>query len=98
MPVQKRSINLGSVLEALVPLPSETSPPPPPLGFSQGESVMKKRKMEKKGMMKLGNNKYCPQLSPPKPNPHLKKGKAKMAELSKRPQVTFLIKVSIEVA
>ena len=34
MPVQKRSINLGSMLEALVPLPSETSPPPPPLGFS----------------------------------------------------------------
>jgi hypothetical protein len=34
MPVQKRSINLGSVLGTLVPQPSETSPLPPPLGFS----------------------------------------------------------------
>ena len=35
IPVQKRSINLGSMLGALVPQSSETSPPPPPpQGFS----------------------------------------------------------------
>ena len=34
MPVQKQSINLGSVLRSLLPQPSETSPLPPPRGFS----------------------------------------------------------------
>jgi hypothetical protein len=34
MPVQKRSINIGSVLGTLAPQSSETFPPPPPLGFS----------------------------------------------------------------
>ena len=44
MPVQRRSINIGSVLGTLALKPSETSHLPPPLGFSQGEDVMRKRK------------------------------------------------------
>jgi hypothetical protein len=66
--------------------------------LSRGVCYEKEEEGEKKVMMKLGNNKYCPQLSPPKPNPHHKRGKAKTVELSKSPQVTFLINVSIEVA
>uniref|UniRef100_A0A2N9GJI7 Transposase (putative) gypsy type domain-containing protein n=1 Tax=Fagus sylvatica TaxID=28930 RepID=A0A2N9GJI7_FAGSY len=78
MPVQRRSIDIGSVLGTLVPQSSETSSLPPPPRFSQGEDVMRKRKRgreEEKRMMKLGSNKNCPRPSPSKPNPHKKRGK-----------------------
>ncbi len=77
MPVQKRSINLGSMLEALVPLPSETSPPPPPLGFSQGESVMKKRKMGEEGDDEVGEQQVLPPIEPSKAKSPSQKGKSK---------------------
>ena len=47
-PVQRQSINIGSVLGTLAPEPSETSHLPPPPGFSQGEDVMRKRKRGEK--------------------------------------------------
>ena len=45
MPIQRRTINIGSVLGTLAPEPSETSDIPLASGFSKGESIMKKRKM-----------------------------------------------------
>ena len=44
MPIQRRSINIGSMLGTIVPESSEASPPPSLLGFSQGEDVMRKKK------------------------------------------------------
>uniref|UniRef100_A0A2N9ENP5 Uncharacterized protein n=1 Tax=Fagus sylvatica TaxID=28930 RepID=A0A2N9ENP5_FAGSY len=44
MPIQRRTINIGSVLGTLAPEPSETSNVPLASGFSEGESVTKKRK------------------------------------------------------
>ena len=44
MPIQRRSINLGSVLGSLAPQTSETSTLPLAPGFSEGESIMKRRK------------------------------------------------------
>jgi hypothetical protein len=95
MPVQRRSIDIGSVLGTLVPQSSETSSLPPPPRFSQGEDVMRKRKRgreEEKRMMKLGSNKNCPRPSPSKPNPHKKRGKVERPEPSRRPLATSLTK------
>uniref|UniRef100_A0A2N9IHI8 Transposase (putative) gypsy type domain-containing protein n=1 Tax=Fagus sylvatica TaxID=28930 RepID=A0A2N9IHI8_FAGSY len=48
MPIQKRSINISSVLGTSAPEPSGTSPPASafthPLRFSQGEEVMRKKR------------------------------------------------------
>uniref|UniRef100_A0A2N9EGP6 Uncharacterized protein n=1 Tax=Fagus sylvatica TaxID=28930 RepID=A0A2N9EGP6_FAGSY len=44
MPIQRQTINIGSVLGTLALEPSETSDIPLAPGFSEGESVMKKRK------------------------------------------------------
>jgi hypothetical protein len=48
MPVQKRSVNIASVLGTSAPETSGTSPrassPVPPPGFSQGEDVMRKKR------------------------------------------------------
>ena len=44
MPIQRRTINIGSVLGTLAPEPSDTSDVPLASGFSEGESVMKRRK------------------------------------------------------
>ena len=44
MPIQKRTVDIRSVLGTLAPKPSETSNVPLASGFSEGESVMKKRK------------------------------------------------------
>ena len=44
MPIQRKTINIGSVLGTLASEPSETSNVPLASGFSEGEFVMKKRK------------------------------------------------------
>ena len=48
MPIQKRTVNISTVLGTSVPETSRTSPPtsplPPPLGFSQGEDIMRKKR------------------------------------------------------
>jgi hypothetical protein len=44
MPIQRRTVDIGSVLGTRAPEPSETSNVPLAPGFSEGESVMKKRK------------------------------------------------------
>uniref|UniRef100_A0A2N9GL39 Uncharacterized protein n=1 Tax=Fagus sylvatica TaxID=28930 RepID=A0A2N9GL39_FAGSY len=50
MPIQRRTINIGSVLGTLAPEPSETSDLPLAPRFSEGESVMKKRKKGEEGV------------------------------------------------
>uniref|UniRef100_A0A2N9IKC7 Uncharacterized protein n=2 Tax=Fagus sylvatica TaxID=28930 RepID=A0A2N9IKC7_FAGSY len=51
MPIQKRSISLGSILERSDPTPTSDALPTliPPLGFTQGEMVMKKVVKRKRG-------------------------------------------------
>uniref|UniRef100_A0A2N9HH71 Uncharacterized protein n=1 Tax=Fagus sylvatica TaxID=28930 RepID=A0A2N9HH71_FAGSY len=48
MPIQKRTVNIASVLRMSAPETSRTSPSasplPPPPGFSQGEGVMRKKR------------------------------------------------------
>ena len=47
MPIQKRTVNIADVLRTSAPETSRTSPsasPLPPPGFSQGESVMRKKR------------------------------------------------------
>jgi hypothetical protein len=80
MPVQKRSINIGSVLGTLAPQSSETFPPPPPPGFSQGESVMKKRKREEERDDEVGEQQALPLTEPLKTKSPSKKEKSKSGQ------------------
>ncbi len=77
MLVQKRTINLGFVLEAFAPQPSEASPPPPPLGFSQGVSVMKKRKRGEDRDDEVGEQQVLPSTESSKAKFLSQKGKNK---------------------
>ena len=84
MPVQRRSINIGSVLGTSLPQSSDTSSLPPPPRFSQGEEVMRKRKRgeddEDEEEQKL------PPTEPPKKKSPSKKGKNKSSRaLQKAP-------------
>ena len=76
MPVQRRSINIGSVLGTLAQEPSETSPLPPPPGFSQGEDVMKKRKRGEKQAGEAEDQQALSPFETPKSKAS-KKGKSK---------------------
>ena len=76
MPVQRRSINIGSVLGTLAQEPSETSPLPPPPGFSQGEDVMKKRKRGEEQAGEAGDQQALSPFEAPKAKAP-KKGKSK---------------------
>jgi hypothetical protein len=76
MPIQRRSINIGSVLGTLAPKPSETSPLPPPPRFSQGEDVMKKRKRGEKQAGEAENQQALSPFETPKSKAP-KKGKSK---------------------
>jgi hypothetical protein len=77
MPIQKRTINIGAVLGTLAPEPSETSSHPPALGFSEGESVMKKRKTGEKEVEEAKAQKAPAQTEPPVTKFPSKKGKGK---------------------
>ena len=79
MLVQKRTINLGSVLKAFAPQLSEASPPPPapPPGFSKEESVMKKRKRGEDGDDEVGEQQVLPPIESSKAKSPSKKGKSK---------------------
>ena len=50
MPIQRRTINIGSVLGTLAPEPSETFDVPLAPGSFEGEFVMKKRKKGEEGV------------------------------------------------
>ncbi len=80
MPVQKRSINIGTVLGTSIPQSSETSPLPPPLGFSQGEDVMRRKRSRKEAEDEEneGGRESSP-AQPLKKKPSSKKGKGKSA-------------------
>ncbi len=79
MPVQRRSIDIGSILGTLVPQSSETSSFPPPPGFSQGEEVRGKRKKGEQQDDEVGEQEVLPLTEPSKTKPSLKKGKGKTA-------------------
>jgi hypothetical protein len=79
MPVQRRSIDIGSKLGTSVPQSSETSSFPPPLGFSQGEEVRGKRKKGEQQDDEVGEQEVLPLTEPSKTKPSLKKGKGKTA-------------------
>jgi hypothetical protein len=77
MPTQKRSINLGSVLGSLAPQTSETSTLPLAPGFSEGESVMKRRKRGQEGAEEAGEQQALASTKPSKTKSPFKKGKSK---------------------
>uniref|UniRef100_A0A2N9HMA6 Uncharacterized protein n=1 Tax=Fagus sylvatica TaxID=28930 RepID=A0A2N9HMA6_FAGSY len=85
MPVQKRSIDIGTVLGTSVPQSSETSSLPPPPGFSQGEGVMRRKRNRKEGEDEEdeGGRESSP-AEPLKKKPSSKKGKGKPAPRSSK--------------
>ena len=85
MPIQKRSIDIASVLGTSAPEPSGTSPPAPPPGFSQGKDVMRKKKEKEERsrvMMPVARRGHL-HLNLQRLRP-LKRGRVKMTELSRR--------------
>uniref|UniRef100_A0A2N9HBB4 Uncharacterized protein n=1 Tax=Fagus sylvatica TaxID=28930 RepID=A0A2N9HBB4_FAGSY len=77
MPIQRRSINIGSVLGTLAPEPSETSDLPPALRFPEGESIMKKRKTREEGVEGAKDQQALVQTEPSVTKSPSKKGKGK---------------------
>jgi hypothetical protein len=77
MPIQRRTINIGSVLGTLAPEPSETSNVPLAPGFSEGESVMKKRKKGEEEAEAVKEQQGLIQAEPSVTKSSSKKGKGK---------------------
>uniref|UniRef100_A0A2N9GKH4 Uncharacterized protein n=1 Tax=Fagus sylvatica TaxID=28930 RepID=A0A2N9GKH4_FAGSY len=77
MPIQRRTINIGSVLKTLAPEPSETSDVPFSSGFSEGESVMKRRKMGEEEAEVTREQQALIQTEPSVTKSPSKKGKGK---------------------
>ena len=75
MLVQRRSIDIGSVLRTSLPQSSDTSSLPSPPGFAQGEDVMRKRKRAEDD--KDEEEQERPPTEPPKKKSPSKKGKNK---------------------
>ena len=78
MPVQRRSIDIGTVLRTSVPQSSKTSLLPLPPGFSQKEDVMRKRKIGGEEDNE-GEAQELPPIEPLKTKSPSKKGKSKSA-------------------
>ncbi len=80
MPVQRCSINIGTVLGTSVPTSSGTSSLPPHPGFSQGEDVMRrKRKRGEEEDDEDEGGQELPLTKPFKKKSLSKKGKSKSA-------------------
>jgi hypothetical protein len=77
MPIQRRTINIGSVLGTLAPEPLETSNIPLAFGFSEGESVMKKRKKGEEEAEVVKEQQALIQSEPSVTKSSSKKGKGK---------------------
>ena len=77
MPIQRRSINIGSVLGTLAPEPSETFDVPLAPGFFEGEFVMKKRKKGEEGAEVAREQQALIQTEPSVTKSLSKKGKGK---------------------
>jgi hypothetical protein len=77
MPVQRRSINLGSVLGSLALQASETSTLPLAPEFSEGESVMKRRKKGEEVAEEAGEQRALAPTEPSMTKSPSKKGKDK---------------------
>ena len=78
MPVQRRSIDIGTVLGTSIPQSSRTSSFPPPPGFSEGEDVMrKKRKRGEEDGDKDEEQPKLPSTEPLKAKSPSKKSKSK---------------------
>ena len=76
-PIQRRTINIGSVLGTLAPEPFETSDLPLAPGFSEGESAMKKRKTGEEGVEGAKEQQALVQTEPFVNKSPSKKGKDK---------------------
>jgi hypothetical protein len=80
MPVQRRSIDIGTVLGTSVPTSSGTFSVPPPPGFSQGEDVMRRKRKRGKGEDdEYEGGQELPLTEPLKKKSPSKKGKGKSA-------------------
>jgi hypothetical protein len=79
MPVQRRTINIGTVLGTSVPQSSEISSLPAPPGFSQGEDVMRKRKRGGEDEDEDEDQRELPLTEPLKTKSLSKQGKSKSA-------------------
>ena len=77
MHIQKRTVNIRSVLGKLTPEPSETSDVPLAPGFSEGESVMKKRKKGEEEAEVTKEQQALIQTEPSVTKSSSKKGKGK---------------------
>jgi hypothetical protein len=77
MPIQRWTINIGLVLGTLAPEPSETSYLPLAPRFSEGESVMKKRKKGEEGVEGVREQQALVQTEPSVTKSLPKKGKGK---------------------
>jgi hypothetical protein len=77
MPIQRRTINIGSVLETFAPEPSETFDVSLAPGFSEGESVMKKRKKGEEEAEVTREQQALIQIEPSVTKSPSKKGKGK---------------------
>ena len=77
MPIQRQTINIGSVLRTLAPEPFETSDLPLAPGVSEGESVMKKRKKGEEGVKGVKEQQALVQTEPSMTKSPPKKGKCK---------------------
>jgi hypothetical protein len=77
MPIQRRTVNIGSVLGTCALEPSETSNIPLAPGFSEGESVMKKRKKGEEEVEAAKEQKDLIQAEPSATKSLSKKGKGK---------------------
>ena len=77
MLVQRRTIDIGAVLETSVPQSSEPSSFHPPSGFSQGEDVGKKRKRGEEKDGEDEDQQELPLTDPLKTKSSSKKGKSK---------------------
>ena len=77
MPVQRRSINLGSVLGSLAPQASKTSTLPLAPEFSEGESVMKRKKKGEEVAEEAEEQRALASTEPSMTKSPSKKGKGK---------------------
>jgi hypothetical protein len=77
MPVQKQTVDIGTVLGTSVPQSSEISSLPTPSGFSQGEDVGKKRKKGEEEDGEDENQQELPLIEPLKAKSPSKRSKSK---------------------
>ena len=84
MPIQRRTINIGSVLGTVAPESLETSNVPLASEFSKGESIMKKRKKGEEEAEVAKEQQALIQTEPSVTKSSSKKGKGKDSRASQK--------------